>query len=245
MTSSRQSHWLNLTPSLAWSSQNDWALELNSLSFGSNRDWGLFATLGPKPSCLCRSLWATFHFQSAPSFLLEEPRTGPEASRGQVQGTGRGFLLGRFPTKPWRQSADPFLHQALSFCPWIRFWVPDTSSIEHSQATLDAQPSPHTPRPPSDWWITGNCPSSPGSRARPPSSSSPSHVFSWGAVLTFLLHPLESSQPSLGSITPKYNSWISLPCPLEGLPPFPRRQPTGPSNSTAFPISHHITTQLS
>ena len=79
--------------------------------------------------------------QSSPSFLLEEPRTGPAASRGQVQGTGRGFLLGSFPTKPWTQSADPFLHQVLSFCPWIRFCIPDTSRTEHSQATLAPQPS--------------------------------------------------------------------------------------------------------
>ena len=52
---------------------------------------------GPQPSCLCRLLQATFHFQSSPSFLLEEPRTGSAASRGQVQGTG--IFAWEFPHK--------------------------------------------------------------------------------------------------------------------------------------------------
>lgn len=172
----------------------------------------------------------------------------PSSLQGASPGPREGILRGRFPTKPRMQSTDPFLHQVLFFCPWIRFCVPDTPRTEHSQATLASQPSDPRGLPAYPTYlrlmVTENCPSSPGSPARSPSSRS--HFWSWGAVLTFLLHPLESSQPSLGSITvPKIGPLDLAPLPTGGapLPPQMAHWSLQPHSFPCLP-SHYNTTIL-
>lgn len=174
----------------------------------------------------------------------------PSSLQGASPGHREGLFAWEIPHKAPDAEHGPLSSSSTLLLPLDQVLCPrhtqDRAQPGHScSPALRPQRPPRIPQTTLRLMVTENCPSSPGSPARSPSSSR-SHFCSWGAVLTFLLHPLESSQPSLGSITvPKIGPLDLAPLPTGGapLPPQMAHWSLQPHSFPCLP-SHYNTTIL-